>query len=615
MKDFKFDKELLSAIKEDNLILFVGAGTSYNLKNSEKTTLGGWSNLVMQILQSLEDDNYNVKHLKDLALQYIYDPIVILDLIERDRDINREDIIRAVKEYYTLDIDNDYSLHNNLLKLSQKIITTNYDEAFENIEPNFNRNTATLGKEYELANLYKANSPMLLKLHGCIREGDKMVILPSDYRRLYEDKDEDAERLLFYLKNLITNKTILFIGCGMGDFQINNIFSEIKNAYGKFNKSRHYIITIDNNISQKLDFLKPIHINNYSEINGVITALVEEKERSINAKLSETIKLKDQLRKIQEKLDSFQKDRETVENQNQNLLRHIFSDGIRYQLANNSTKAIEKYRIIEEYTPDSSELLYQIGTAYYSLNNFNTSMHYFNKVLDIKQNDIDSLHYLGVISASNDKNEEAIKYFLTALSLQPDNFEILLNTGLIYAQINKNSEALKYCHRALKLKPDDHQTLYNVGKLYRYKETPDEKKAIIYLKKALLLKPNDIGTLMHLGYAHKFIADNKGAIFYTTKALELDSKDYYALFNLGYLWILEGNFAKAKGYLEQAYALQNDDIEVLSNLGLVNFELNQLPDAIAYFEKALELAPNEENIKMNLKSALEKLNGCNLCNC
>lgn len=612
MKNYKFDKELLNAIREDNLIIFVGAGMSYNLRNSKNEIFGGWENLVTQLLSSLEEEDYKITHLKELGLKQIYEPIVLLDLIEKDPEISRTDIVKAVKEYYSLADENDYSLHKNLLKISQKIITTNYDEAFEIVEPNFNRNTITLGREYELANLHRNNGPMLFKLHGCIREGDKMIILPSDYRRLYNDKDEDAERLLFYLKNLIINKTILFIGCGMGDFQINNIFLEIKKALGKFNKFKHYIITTDNNISQKLDFLKPIYINNFSEINGVITALVEEKERNLKIKLSETIKLKEQLREIQKELDFFQKDKETIENQNKNLLRHIFSDGIKYQLANNPRKAIEKYKILEEYTPNSEGLLYQIGIAYYSLNEYNTSISYFNKVLDIKENDIGSLHYLGVISANSHKNEDAIKYFLKGLSYQPDNFEILFNIGLIYSDINQSSEALKYFHRALKLKPNDYELLYNIGKLYRYIETPDEYNAIKYLRRALLLKPNDIRILMHLGYAHKFIADYKMAIFYTTKALKLDPKDYYALFNLGYLWIAEGNFSKAKGYLEQAYLLQNDDFEVLSNLGLVNYELDQLPEAISYFEKALELAPNDENIKLNLQCALEKLNNSSI---
>lgn len=612
MKNYKFDRELLNAIKEDNLILFVGAGASFQLKNSNGLSLGGWDDLVMKILINLEKDGYNIKHLKELALQKIYEPIVILDLVEKDSDINSKDIITAVKEYYILSNDNDYSLHNNLLKLSQKIITTNYDEAFESVEPNLNRNTATLGKDYELANLYKANSPVLLKLHGCIREGNKMVILPSDYRKLYEVKNEDAEQLLFYLKNIITNKTILFIGCGMGDFQINNIFLEIKNALGKFNKLKHYIITTEDNISKRLDFLKPIRINNFSELNGVITALVAEKERGDINKLTETNKLKEQLREIQEELDNFQKDKETVENQNENLQRYIFSDALRDQIANNPGKAIEKYKVLEEYTPNYVKILYQIGVSYYSLNNYNKSMYYFNKVIDIKYNDIGSLHFLGVISANLNKIDDAIYYFSRVLSLQPDNIEVLFNIGFVYTEINKNSQALEYYNRALNLNPNNHKILYNIGKLYRYLDIPDEKMAIKYLERALLLQPKDISTLMHLGYAYKFTADYKKAIFYTTEALKLAPKDYDGLFNLGYLWILEGDFYKAKGYLEQAYPLQNDDVDLISNLGVVNYELNQLPEAISYFEKALKLAPDDERIKLNLADSLRRLNSSNL---
>ena len=68
----------------------------------------------------------------------------------------------------------------------------------------------------------------LIKLHGCAEDADSMVLLPSDYVNLYSKKDNDAERLIFVLENIIINNTILFLGIGLGDFQIKNILKNRK---------------------------------------------------------------------------------------------------------------------------------------------------------------------------------------------------------------------------------------------------------------------------------------------------------------------------------------------------------------------------------------------------
>ena len=56
-KKYNFPPELLTAIEKENLIVFVGAGLSRELKNVNDQEIGNWDNLVLQILKNLKNDD------------------------------------------------------------------------------------------------------------------------------------------------------------------------------------------------------------------------------------------------------------------------------------------------------------------------------------------------------------------------------------------------------------------------------------------------------------------------------------------------------------------------------------------------------------------------------
>ena len=52
---------LKEAIEKDELVLFIGAGLSWNLKNTEGKTLGGWKEMVSSILSFPTSANHILK--------------------------------------------------------------------------------------------------------------------------------------------------------------------------------------------------------------------------------------------------------------------------------------------------------------------------------------------------------------------------------------------------------------------------------------------------------------------------------------------------------------------------------------------------------------------------
>ncbi|MFC2462192.1 MAG: SIR2 family protein [Porphyromonas endodontalis] len=288
---------LREAIKADELVLFVGAGLSWNFKNKKNETLEGWTKMASSITSYLKEKHRITEDVKESCDKK--EPIDALKEIE-DSGVNKRIVGEFVKDYFTLGEGNDYSLHQNLFELSTKIITTNYDRAFEMAVPKLQEIKAYRGKNYEL-NRLKKDPVFLFKLHGCIENVDSMVLFPSDYEKLYNSKGRDAEHALYALRNHIFNKTFLFIGTGLSDPQINSFFEEIKRIQQIYNQE-HYIITPDP-LEKSLDFLTRIPIPSYEEIPGIIDQLLEikraqdEKNTPLNEQLKETEKRNEVLTK------------------------------------------------------------------------------------------------------------------------------------------------------------------------------------------------------------------------------------------------------------------------------------------------------------------------------
>jgi hypothetical protein len=182
---------------------------------------------IKKLLEYLKK-KHGIEHSQDLIGKC--EPIDILELIEKDEHIDNNEVAEFAKEFYKLDKNNDYSLHKNLLQVSNNIIATNYDDAFEKAASSQEINVVFAGRDKKLAAFIEKDDPAILKLHGSITDGDSMIILPSNYRKLYEDIHEDAKRVIFHLGNFFANKTILFLGYSMGEFQINHIFRMSKDS-------------------------------------------------------------------------------------------------------------------------------------------------------------------------------------------------------------------------------------------------------------------------------------------------------------------------------------------------------------------------------------------------
>ena len=538
---------LREAIKADELVLFVGAGLSWNFKNKKNETLEGWTKMASSITSYLCDNDHIPENLKQAC--DTLGEIKTLEILE-EREIGRREVGEFVKDYFTLGEGNDFSLHQKLFELSTKIITTNYDKAFEIAVPQLQSQKAYKGKDYELNGL-KKDSVFLFKLHGCIEHLDSMVLFPSDYGKLYNSNRREAEHTLSALRNLIFNKTFLFIGTGLGDPQINSFFEEIKIIQGPYNQ-KHYIITPDP-LEKSLDFLTRIPISSYEEIPAVIDQLLEIKR----AEDEKNIPLKEQLKETEKRNEVLTKELEDVKDKNErNLLllewgsNNRFNRGLRYHLAGEYPEASEEYEVATILNPRNSEAFCNWGTVLMELAKtkfgseaealYKEAINKYQEAIKNKPDDYETYNNWGTALRDLAKTKsgseaerlynEAFEKYQCATEYKPDFYAAYNNWGTALSYLAKTksgseaerlyNEAFKKYQKAIDYKSDYHQAYNNLGSalsdLAKTKSGIEAEKlydeAIEKHQKAREYKPDSYATYNNWGIALSDLAGTKSGI-------------------------------------------------------------------------------------------------------
>ena len=493
-------QRLKEAIEKDELVLFVGSGLSWNLKNTEGNTLGGWKEMVSSMLSYLKDRAYITAKEQRFCLKL--EPIKALQRLE-NRGIDREKVRDFLQDYFTLGKENEFPLQKKLYSLSTKIITTNYDLAFEKAIEKLDKEKAYKGQNKKLSKLL-ADPVFLFKLHGCIEDINSMVLFPSDYRKLYNNYDRDAALALLVFKFLIFSKTFLFIGTGMDEHQIINFFEEIKEVRDSFNQ-KHYIITTDP-LSIPTNFLTPIKISDYNEIPSYIDQLLYIKKKAEEEKNPEKKLLLEQLEASEkEKVDlekELDKDKELDKEKDKNKRIALFLEreannrfltGLKHHIAKEYLEAIEEYKAATELKPEYSEAYNNWGNALDDLAKtksgneaeelYTEAFEKYKLATTYKKDDHKAYYNWGNAlcqlaetksgSEAEELYKEAFEKYNLATTYKKDDHEAYNNWGNALVKLAKTKsgseaeelykEAFEKYNLATTYKQDDHQVYYNWG--------------------------------------------------------------------------------------------------------------------------------------------------------
>jgi SIR2-like domain/HEAT repeats len=194
--------ELLEAVRKKTCVLYAGAGFSL-----EATVEGGsgfptGAQLGARLAEELHRDGH---------LDGEYDPNYAYDfaLLAEDYEtaFGRNKLIEFLQEIFGVSSEPGRA-HELAVKLFPTIITTNFDNLFEDAAILARRKPTVIVRDSQLP-FGARTGPVIYKIHGDLRDIDKIVVTARDYQQ-----HPLSEGMRAKLATLLTEQTVLFIGCG-----------------------------------------------------------------------------------------------------------------------------------------------------------------------------------------------------------------------------------------------------------------------------------------------------------------------------------------------------------------------------------------------------------------
>ncbi|WP_288396062.1 SIR2 family protein [uncultured Vagococcus sp.] len=228
--------EIINAMNDDSLIVFVGAGVSAN------SGLPTWNQLIDELRLDLGIDLEKEDNLK--VAQFYYDTWGEQKYFQKISDIFQEYINAPTNE-----------IHDEIFKIQPRhIITTNYDTLIERKIDESIIKYSVIRSDLDIP--YTQANRFLIKMHGDL-DIKNIVLKENDYL----DYQVDFPMISTLIKSLIMNNTILFIGYSLGDTTFNSIFRLIHNTFGESaKKSYFYTPSKPNEVVKEYYKKKGLHV-------------------------------------------------------------------------------------------------------------------------------------------------------------------------------------------------------------------------------------------------------------------------------------------------------------------------------------------------------------------
>ncbi|AEI48078.1 SIR2 family protein [Runella slithyformis] len=245
-------EELVKDIVNDKVVVVAGTGVS--LLSLEKTNwaFASWEGLLRAGVQYCKEHDLINKDEESLILAQINTQSTIfmtsaaqqIVYFMKGRGVHFQRWIQQTVA--TLKVA-DKRLINTILRLNCPIMTTNYDNLIEQVNPDLSYYNADREQVLIIEAIRKRDPKYIIHLHGHFRHPDSLVFDISSYEDIKRN-----EQIQALLNSIDTTATYLFIGCGvagLNDANLGPLLHRSNELFGNVG-FKHYRLVRDSELKE-----------------------------------------------------------------------------------------------------------------------------------------------------------------------------------------------------------------------------------------------------------------------------------------------------------------------------------------------------------------------------
>lgn len=211
-------EELFEKVRKNQTVLFIGSGCSI---------AGNYPN-ASSFARTLYD---RLSEVEKEGTLFTSDLAKIAQIYEDLR--GRKELMNLVVDTFSFNAKNEIPIFHTILSTIpfwKTIVTTNYDSLIENAYKDEACNIICDDIQFSKSN--EERKIRIVKIHGDINHTDDIIITSSDYSTKTYGDDVKHKLIWNFLKSEFASKSIIFVGYGYNDGNIENVIKSIQMILG-----------------------------------------------------------------------------------------------------------------------------------------------------------------------------------------------------------------------------------------------------------------------------------------------------------------------------------------------------------------------------------------------
>jgi SIR2-like protein len=232
-------RPLRNSLETEDLVLFAGSGLSAQAETDDGRRPPLWKGLLTGMAGWARETNL-LEEEEERAITELLEAGFLIDAGQELADCLQTQLQRCVAAIILANEAKTGHAHQLAAKINfRAYLTTNYDGFLE--EAYSRLHGVALKKFYErtlfnVMDAWRRKERFILKLHGDISDPETLILGTRSYERLL-DRDEGY---ISCLENIISNASVLFVGFGGSDPDLDSITSRVAQFDGRLR--RHWMV-------------------------------------------------------------------------------------------------------------------------------------------------------------------------------------------------------------------------------------------------------------------------------------------------------------------------------------------------------------------------------------